>query len=91
MGKKIFKFELETTDFQEVNMHLGAEILYMATQHEKPCIWALVNPKAPLIKRTFEIFGTGHTIPDEYRKYIGSYQLNNGQLVFHCFESFDKN
>lgn len=86
MSKKIFKYQLDTTDIQQIEMPQGAEILCLHTQNVTPCIWALVNPDAPVSKRTFEIFGTGHNIPEANRKYIGTYQLRSGDLVFHCFE-----
>ena len=87
MSKKIFKYQLETTDVQQIEMQQGAEILCIQTQNETPCIWALVEPNATVVKRAFEIFGTGHNIPENAnRKYVGTYQLENGQLTFHCFE-----
>ena len=87
MAKKIYKYQLDTTDIQRIEMQQGAEILCIQTQNEIPCIWALVEPNATVTKRTFEIFSTGHNVPENAnRSYIGTYQLNNGQLVFHCFE-----
>lgn len=87
MAKKIFKYQLETTDVQQVEIQQGAEILCVQTQNEKPCIWALVTPENDKVKRTFEIFGTGFSVPENgIRSYIGTYQLNDGALVFHCFE-----
>ncbi len=90
MSKKIFKYPLETTDIQRIEMPQGAEILCIQTQNETPCIWALVEPNSTVTKRTFEIFGTGHYVPDNLnRTYIGTYQLQCGQLVFHCYELHD--
>lgn len=87
MAHTIWKFELETTDIQRIEMPVGAEILCIQTQFEKPCIWALIVQKDLVQKRTFEIFGTGHPIPENAkRKYVGSYQLSGGNMVFHCFE-----
>lgn len=68
-------------------MPQGAEILTVQTQYEKPCIWALVDPRAPMKKVTIETYGTGHNVHENgYRKYIGTYQLAAGGLIFHCFE-----
>lgn len=53
MSKKIFKYQLETTDIQQVEMQQGAEILCIQTQNETPCIWALVEPNATVTKRAF--------------------------------------
>ena len=87
MSKKIFKYKLRTIDVQQLEMPHGAEILCIQTQNEIPCIWALVEPNTTLTKRAFEIFGTGSSVPQNAtRKYIGTYQLSNGGLVYHCFE-----
>lgn len=67
----------------------GAKILAVEAQYEKPCMWALVDPNQETETRHFEVFGTGHPIHYDsrnIRKYIGTYQLNNGGLIFHVFE-----
>jgi len=89
MSKKIFKYQIMTTDYQEIAMPGKAEILTVQTQNEAPCIWALVNPDLEPERRHIEVFGTGHDVPcDEHitRIYIGTYQLNGGALIFHVFE-----
>ncbi|MCB0515180.1 MAG: hypothetical protein KDD49_03845 [Bacteroidetes bacterium] len=90
MPKKIFKYQLQTTRIQQVEMPQDAEILCIQTQNETPCLWALVKPNTITIKRTFEIFATGRSIRENAnRSYVGTYQLNGGELVFHCFELHD--
>jgi hypothetical protein len=92
MNKKIYKYELKTEAIQTVKMPVNAEILAIQTQHETPCIWALVDPNAPLQVRAFETFGTGHDVHYDmgvHRIYKGTYQLANGALVFHVFERLD--
>lgn len=86
MSKSIWKFQLHTTGVQTVEMPEDAEILCIQTQNEEPCIWALVQPQNPRVKRSFAIFGTGHPIPTATGRYIGTYQLRAGSFVFHCFE-----
>lgn len=89
MAKTTWKFQLETTDMQVVEMPADAEILCIQAQFEAPCIWALVSPDAPKAPFVFEIFGTGHPVPEDgNREYIGTYQLSGGALVFHCFRLF---
>lgn len=84
---RIYKYQLETTGVQEIEMPQGAIILSLQTQNEVPCIWALVNPNTTVTKRTFMIFGTGHKIEmDKNLQHVGTYQLNNGFFVGHCFE-----
>ena len=87
MAKVIFKYPLENKDFQSVEMPRGAQVLCIQNQSESLFIWALVDIGAKPIKRFFEIFGTGQEMSDCInRKYIGTYPLCKGALVFHCFE-----
>jgi hypothetical protein len=86
MAKKIWKFQLQTTHSQVLEIPSGSEILTVQVQNGKPCIWALVDDIYSPTKRIIEVFGTGHTIEDGTRKYIGTYQLYSGDLVFHVFE-----
>ena len=87
MNKNIWKFQLETADYQTISMPKDAEILTVQTQDDTPCVWALVNPEAEKEDRNFELFGTGHKVPDMgVREYVATYQLHGGSLIFHVFE-----
>lgn len=89
MNKTIWKFELEIADTQILTMPAGAEILTVQTQFGRPRLWALVNPQAKTEDRVIETFGTGHPVRYDMgvdRKYIDTYQMQGGQLVFHVFE-----
>lgn len=95
MSKTIWKFPVAPKQ-KSISMPKGAEVLSVQEQHGMPCIWALVDPSNKTEERHFEIFGTGHDIPmngerKSYqnpvkRKYIGTFQLQGGSLVFHLFE-----
>jgi hypothetical protein len=87
--QRIYKYELSKSDCQNISMPIGAEILTCQAQNQIPCIWALVDPKAETEIRTFEIYGTGHPVLSDMgtsRKYISTFQLQGGLLVFHVFE-----
>jgi hypothetical protein len=60
--KTIWKYPLHLIDKQTVNMPKGAEILTVQIQNGTITMWALVDPESVKIKRTIEIFGTGHPI-----------------------------
>lgn len=52
-------------------------------------MWTLVDKDEVNINRCFEMFGTGHFIPQSEfigRKYIGTVQIYGGSLIFHIFE-----
>lgn len=88
--KEIWKFKIKLADVNEILMPQGAEILTIKTQHEQPCIWALVesnNSKREI--RKFLTFGSGHPISisnEENIKYIGTYFTASESLVWHVFE-----
>lgn len=86
--KRIYKYKLETTNVQEIEMPFGTQILTVQVQNGSPCIWAMVDMEVKTTKMyVFRIFGTGHPIEDDFSgKYIGTYQLNSGSLVFHVFQ-----
>lgn len=90
MNKRIFKYPIQIEDVQSIKLPIGAEILCVQTQRNEPFIWALVDPSsdADMISHTFELFGTGHEViygMGIERKYIGTFQLHDGNLIFHLF------
>lgn len=87
--KTIYKYQLEVIEKQIVELPLGAQILTVQVQNGEPCIWAEVYNENKLVKRVFEIFGTGHELREGMgvdRKYIGTFQIHDGALVFHLYE-----
>jgi hypothetical protein len=85
--KSIWKYPLNLVSEQSVDMPQGAQMLTVQMQHEQPHIWALVDPASPKVGRFVMIYGTGHGIPDDTGRYVGTFQLADGDLVFHVFES----
>lgn len=84
--KTIYKYDLDTTDIQTVNLPTTHEILCIQTQHGKPTLWAKVDTNcSSTVNVNIYTFGTGHNIPDIELFYLGTYQLNNGSLIFHIF------
>ena len=84
--RAIYKYPLKVLDEQEVMMPKGARILAVQTQREAPCLWAEVELGAELQLRIIEVFGTGHPIDERPRKYLGTFQLLNGDFLGHVFE-----
>lgn len=87
MNNTIWKYSLKATDYNEILLPTGAEILCVQMQNGEPCMWAMVNSEETKKElHIIETFGTGHSIDHNPRKYIGTYQLQNGYLVFHVFQ-----
>ena len=84
--KSIWKFPIEITDRQTVNMPKTATILSVQIQHGAVCMWALVDTEEPTVDRTFIVHGTGHPCICDASEYIGTFQVASGALVFHLCE-----
>ncbi len=83
----IFKYPIQITDEQEIFLPDKANILTVQTQYGQPHIWALCNPKEVPMSRTLFICGTGNPIDSiADKKYIGTFQMDNGLFVWHLFE-----
>lgn len=84
--RQVWKYPIETGE-SCIEMPEGAQLLFVDTQSDLICLWALVDPDATKEKRHFMLVGTGHDVPDQTKlDYIGSGMLFGGQLVFHVFE-----
>jgi hypothetical protein len=84
--RAVYKFPFVIDDHIEIEMQQGAEFLAVQAQREQACIWALVDPDAPKTTYRFRLVGTGHPLEVEPRlKYLGTFQLADGGLVFHLF------
>jgi hypothetical protein len=86
--KTIHKYPLQIIASQVMIMPRGAEIIAVQTQGAVPCMWAMVDPDKDVEMRIVEMYGTGDPIHDAQgkRKYIGTFQIKNGESVFHAFE-----
>lgn len=69
-----------------LSLPAGATVLSVQVQHGEPCVWALVDTDAPLVKRSFRLAGTGHPLPNAPLAHLGTFQLEGGSLVFHLLE-----
>lgn len=88
-SETIYKFPLEVTDIQTLTAAPG-EILTVQVQRGVPCLWIKQAIDAEVTHRIIEIYGTGHDMrtvgPGLRRDYIGTFQMHDGDLVFHAFE-----
>jgi hypothetical protein len=80
--KKVFKYELHGHD-SIVKLPLGAEILSVQLQNDRPVLWALVDPGNELVERSICIIGTGWDVENNM-KYINTYMEE--YFVWHAFE-----
>ena len=89
MPQAIWKFTLELTDDQEIEMPLGSIILSTALQHGRIQLWAMVDTQIyEKEKRQIAIIGTGHEMSSfkASGKFIGSAISETGNFVWHVFD-----
>lgn len=88
MVRTIFKYPCySTTGSFTLDLPIGAQLLCVQLQNNRPMVWALVDPEALKEPVEFTIFGTGHPISDEFllhNDYVVSFQ--HGIFVWHLFK-----
>lgn len=88
--KQVFKYPLQTTDYQEIWLPHDRQMLSIQTQHGAPVLWALVDSASPLERVHLRVAGTGHPIEDHYcggdPVYLGTFQLLGGDFIGHVFQ-----
>lgn len=87
--KAVWKYEVEAGAISSISMPKDAEILCVKPQHGDVFMWALVDTGAEKEERNFILLETGQQWLDNFPplgKYVGTYQLGDGHLVFHLFE-----
>ena len=85
----IYKYPVLIKDHFTLELPVGAEILTVQTQRGTPHLWARVDSETEEETRYFRLSGTGHPLGEDYIRiinYIGTFQMENGALVFHLFE-----
>lgn len=82
---KILKYQLHVTDTQSVTIKGLRRILTVQVQYGVPCLWAVADPEGMPTTVIIGTYGTGNPLPAALGDYLGSYQLEDGNLVFHVF------
>lgn len=91
--RRIYKYQLETIDIQLINIpritgeeDFKSQVLNVDIQNGSPCIWCLVDAEEEQQQIKIRIIGTGNPMPMLSKDdYLGTYQLYNGEQVFHVF------
>jgi hypothetical protein len=87
MAKQIWKYELEVTDDQYIEMPKGAKPLSVGVQSRTPVMWVEVDPEADGLNFHVRIIATGEPIPETEEQagmqFVGTFQI--GLFVGHVF------
>lgn len=86
----IWKFPIDLSQGPRVaiDMPMDAKILTLQVQNGVPCLWALVDPSAPIETKPFVVVGTGHEKPIHATAYVGTWQ--DGPFVWHLFAELQR-
>lgn len=82
----IHKYQV-TPGIAGVQMPKGARILSLKVQRGQPCVWALVDPNAPLVQRHLAVYGTGFEVPAEPGRFVDTFLVDGDNFVFHLFDN----
>jgi hypothetical protein len=82
----IYKYPLQVTDVQHVEIPVGAQILKVDEQNSKMFLWALVQNVSHTYNMEVRIIGTGQEFNDhsDY-EHLGSVLTSDGFFVWHVF------
>lgn len=50
-------------------------------------LWAAVDPTAPPEARHLRVVGTGHAVPRDAGRFLGTVTMRDGAFVWHVFEA----
>lgn len=82
--RTIFKYPIEITNRQIITSPLCSEIRHVGLDPSgQPCMWAEADFDLPPDPWTLYIIGTGHPIPNEATRHIGSFV--QGPFVWHAY------
>jgi len=84
MSQTVWRFPIPPDDVALVPMPDGAELLCAGAQGGEVCVWARVNPSAPLRSRRLRVAGTGHS--EARGGYVGTAWLAGEQRAHHVFD-----
>jgi hypothetical protein len=85
--KTIYKYSIEPGYPFILELPIDSQILTIQVQNNEPKLWALVDTNLEKEIRRLWILGTGERVPPEAKTYIGTFQVQEDNLlVFHVFE-----
>ena len=83
--KTVYKYAIPFNISMKIPLHADAKPIMAAIQYDAVCVWFEFDMSQPIEIRTFRIYGTGFTIPDD-ETHVGSCMTNDGHLVWHVYE-----
>ena len=86
--RQIWKYTMSGVgEGQQVEMPAHAKIIHVASQNDRVCFWAIVDPKENMRTRGFIVIGTGVAFVGNELEFVGTCQTHDGIYVWHLFEA----
>jgi hypothetical protein len=86
--RTIFKYPVPVDDLMHTHSIPAGSVVCYVGQQGCPCIWIEVDTSMDRVERRFQIFGTGHPVPDGFI-YVGT--ALDEPFVWHVFEKVTEN
>jgi hypothetical protein len=81
---KIYKYPFAIESKTSISVPSGHVVMHVGLDPAGvPCVWALVEPEAPKIDIAIWVVGTGHDVPEEACRHVGSFVQS--AFVWHIF------
>ena len=84
---RIYKYVLSRVSEQRLLLPPSAKVLCVQAQHNEPCAWVLLEPDLEKRERLIRCYGTGHELPSQPGRYLGTVLVDNDTLVLHYLDA----
>jgi hypothetical protein len=83
--RTIYKYDL-MIGYNSLYLADGYKVLHVAEQYGNLTMWVDQTIGNSASYRTFNVYGTGHPIPDDNAVHVGTALMSSG-LVWHVYET----
>jgi hypothetical protein len=82
--RTVWKYPLRLEEKFTIEMPQGSVPLHVDIDGSgRPCVWATVEPDAPIEEYTYHLRGTGHPSPTPKPAYVGT--VKDGSFFWHVY------
>jgi len=85
---KIYNYGVPITDEFTLLLPHVVKVLTVQMHKGKPYVFIAVLEDTPARQMKFTLIPTGRDMPDIYGSYVGTFQINDGDQVFHLFHDW---
>lgn len=85
--KAVWKFDLRPYPGEDIiEMPYGALLRCVALQGGQPRLWAEIDDELMRARRVLRTIGTGQYVNGDLGEYVGTYQLQDGDIIAHVYD-----